>query len=416
MPLDRMRSLELHRKARGKIKIYPTVNIHSEEDLALAYVPGSVAPALAIQENVEKSFEYTGKGNRVAVISDGTAILGLGDVGPEAGMPVIEGKCLLFKLFGDVNAIPLCVNSPRNAEDIIHLAMMLAPNFGGINIEDISSPNTFTVVRELQNRLDIPVFCDDQQGTAVVVLAGLWNALEIVAKRLSEISIVICGAGAAGIATAELLFTAGAKNVTVLNSTGILGPENPNMNHVQEELSKKTNPEGRKGGIDAALRGADVLIGVSRGGVISQEAVASMNDRSIVFALALPEPEIDVEAARAAGAAVVATGLLRENANPMLNLHAFPGIMRGALDVRATTFTPGMFLAAAETLATAVDRRRLTPQHILPSVFSDEVAPRIAEAVAQTAVREGVAANPLPAGTVYNETWQRLFAHVMGAI
>jgi malate dehydrogenase (oxaloacetate-decarboxylating) len=211
MPLDRMRSLELHRKARGKIKIYPTVNIHSEEDLALAYVPGSVAPALAIQENVEKCFEYTGKGNRVAVISDGTAILGLGDVGPEAGMPVIEGKCLLFKLFGDVNAIPLCVNSPRNAEDIVHLAMMLAPNFGGINIEDISSPNTFTVVRELQNRLDIPVFCDDQQGTAVVVLAGLWNALEIVDKRLSEISIVICGSGAAGIATAELLFTAGAK-------------------------------------------------------------------------------------------------------------------------------------------------------------------------------------------------------------
>ncbi|HOU33047.1 MAG TPA: malic enzyme-like NAD(P)-binding protein, partial [Synergistaceae bacterium] len=257
---DRIRSLELHRRARGKVKIFPTISVNNEEDAFLASYPGSVAPGMAIVENKDMVYEYTGKGNRLAVVSDGSAICGMGNVGPLAGMPMIEGKCLLFKLFGDVNAIPLCVSS-ENPDEFIHMVSMIAPNFGGINLEDISSPNTFTILRKLERMLDMPVFCDDQDGTAMLVVGALINAMKVVGKKLEDIRIVFCGAGAGGIAAAQLLLHAGARNLVLLNSKGILGPQNPSMNYVQEELAARTNPEGLTGGLEQVVRGADVLVG-----------------------------------------------------------------------------------------------------------------------------------------------------------
>ncbi|MCX7827798.1 MAG: NAD-dependent malic enzyme [Thermanaerothrix sp.] len=406
MTIDRLRALELHRKARGKIKIYPTINVRNEEDLGLAYVPGSVYPSLAITEDPALSFDYTGRGNRIAVVTDGSAVLGIGNVGPEAALPVMEGKCLLFKLFGDINAIPVCLDT-SDPEEIIHHVRLMAPTLGGVNIEDISSPNTFTVVRKLRSVLDIPVLCDDQHGTAVLVLAALKNALKVVQKNLPDVRIAVIGAGAAGVATSELLLAAGARNIVCLNSAGILGEDNPKMDHVQRDLSLRINPEGISGGIDEALRGADVMIGLSKGNLVTGDHVKSMASRAIVFALALPEPEIPYEEAVAAGAAVVATGTA-EHPNPLLNLQAFPGIMRGALDVRANTITDSMLLAAADALASVTEEHELSPQNILADPFCDESAPRVAEAVAQKAVEEGMASLPVPPGQVYNDTWQRL--------
>lgn len=333
MTIDRIRALELHRKARGKIKIYPSMNVQNEDDLAMAYVPGSVPAALSIAEDPLLSYDYTGRGNRIAVVTDGSAVLGLGDVGPHAALPVMEGKCLLFKLFGDINAFPICLDT-RDPQDVVHCVRLLAPTVGGINIEDIASPNTFTVVRALRDSLDIPVLCDDQQGTAVLVLAALVNALGLVEKKLETTRIVVMGAGAAGVATADLLLKAGARNLICLNSSGILNEANPRMDHIQTELALRTNPEGLKGGAAEALEGADVFIGLSRSRALEAEQVRRMAPRSVVFSLALPEPEISYEAAVAAGAEVVATGA-GESHNSMPNLHAFPGIMRGALDVRA---------------------------------------------------------------------------------
>lgn len=407
MPIDRVRAMELHRRAKGKIKIYPTINIVNEEDLSMAYIPGSVGPCQAIQEDSEASYELTGRANRIAVITDGSAVLGLGDIGPEAALPVMEGKCLLFKLFGDVNALPICLDS-RNPEDIIHTAELLAPGLGGFNIEDISSPNTFTVVKELQKKVSIPVLCDDQHGTAVVILAALWNALEVVGKDIEKASIVICGAGAAGLAVADLFMKAGAKGITLLNSAGILCPSNPRMNHIQLAFSNCTNPEGRSGGLEEAVKGADVFIGLSRGGVFDPEWVRKMAPNPVIFAQALPEPEISPESAFAAGAAVVASGLY-DYPNVISNLQSTPGIMRGALDVRAASLNDTIFLSAARALSNTVDRRRLSPRHIMPDFFCDEVVPKVAEAVAQAAIAEGLAAHPLPAGQVYNDSWERLF-------
>lgn len=407
MPIDRIRAMELHRRAKGKIKIYPTINIVSEEDLSLAYIPGSVGPCQAIQEDPEASYDLTGRGNRIAVITDGSAVLGLGDIGPEAALPVMEGKCLLFKLFGDVNALPICLDS-RKPEDIIHTAELMAPGLGGFNIEDISSPNTFTVVRELQKKVSIPVLCDDQHGTAVAMLAALWNALEVVGKQIENLSIVISGAGAAGLAVADLFMKAGATGITLLNSAGILSPNNPQMNHIQVDFSTRTNPEGRTGGLPEAIKGADVFIGLSKGGLLASDGIKTMAPNPIVFAQALPEPEISPEAALAAGAAVVASGLY-DFPNVISNLQSTPGIMRGALDVRAASLNDAIFLSAARALASVVDRRTLTPQHIMPDLFCDEVVPKVAEAVAQAAIAEGLAAHPLPKGQVYTDTWERLF-------
>jgi malate dehydrogenase (oxaloacetate-decarboxylating) len=403
--------MELHRKARGKIKIYPTINIHTEEDLALAYIPGSVPPALAIQQDEGLSYELTGRGNRIAVISDGSAVLGLGDVGPHAALPVIEGKCLLFKLFGDISALPICLDT-QDTEDIIHFCTLIAPTLGGINIEDISSPKTFSIVRELRSRVNIPVLCDDQHGTAVIVLAGIWNALEVQGRRLEDIQIVINGAGAAGIATTELLLKAGATNVTVLNSSGILSENNPRMNHIQQELVAKTNPERRDGGLEQAIAGADLFIGLSKGGLMPAELVRLMGKDPVLMAMALPEPEICPEAAYAAGAAIVATGL-SSYPNAMPNILSSPGIMRGLLDVRATLLNQNMLLAASRALANVVDKRRLGPNKIMPDIFCDECGPRVAEAVGQAAIAEGFAAKEVPKGEIYNNLWQNLYGNEM---
>jgi len=324
---------------------------------------------------------------------------------------VIEGKCLLFKIFGDVNAHPICL-ATKDTEDIIHICTLIAPTLGGINIEDMSSPKTFTIVRELRSRVDIPVLCDDQHGTAVIILAGIFNALEVQGRKLEDIHIVINGAGAAGIATTELLLKAGAKNITVLNSSGILNENNPRMNHIQQELVDRTNSDRRNGGLEQAIAGADLFIGLSRGGVFSPELVRQMSKDPIIMALALPEPEILPEEATAAGAAIVATGL-SDCPNAMPNILSSPGIMRGLLDVRATLLNHNMLLAAAKALAAVVDKRRLGPHKIMPDVFCDECGPRVAEAVGQAAIAEGYAAKEVPKGEIYNNLWQNLYGNEM---
>ena len=416
MVYDRIRALELHRRARGKVKVFPTININDEEGVFLAAYPGSVAPGEAIVEDKDRVFEFTGKGNRLAVITDGSAICGMGNVGPLAGMPMIEGKCLLFKLFGDVNAIPLCVES-GDPEELIHMVTMIAPNFGGINLEDISSPNTFTMLRKLELLLDTPVFCDDQDGTAMLVTGALLNALTVVGKKLEDARIVLCGAGAGGIAAGQLLLHAGARNLVLLNSKGILGPHNPSMNYVQEELAARTNPEGLQGGLEEVARGADVLVGLSVPKLFSGELLRTMAPRSVVFSLALPEPEITYEEAVAAGAAVVGTGLSRAGGkNQLSNILAFPGLLRGAMDVRSKDIPQDLLLAGAQALASSVDPRRLSPQNVVPDLFCDETTPRIAEAVAQKAVELHLAKNPLPPGEVYNSAWQRIFGDRQGKI
>ena len=409
MVLDKIKSLELHRRAKGKFNIYPTININNEEDLSLAYIPGSVPAALAIKDDIGKSYEYTGRGNRIAVITDGSAVLGLGKVGPDAAMPVMEGKCLIFKIFGDVNAIPLCLDC-NDVETIVHIAATLSPSFGGINIEDISSPRTFMIVRELQNRVDIPILCDDQHGTAVVVLAALWNALEVQGRKIEDLKIVVCGAGAAGISVTELLLAAGAKNIIALNSSGILSESNPNMNHIQQELALKTNPENIKGGLPEAIEGAHLFIGLSKENVLDPQLIRRMGKDPIIFAMALPEPEIHPEEAYAAGASIVGTGL-PEYPNAMPNLHTSPGIMRGLLDVRATFLSTNMLLEASRALANVVDRRRLSPQKITPDVFCDEVSPCVAEAVGQAAIKEGFASLNVPKGQIYNNLWENLYGN-----
>ncbi len=411
MNVEREKALQLHRKARGKIRIYPTVNIRNEEDLGMAYVQGGAYAAAEIMKNAEEIYDYSGKGNRLALISDGTAVLGMGNIGPRAALPVMEGKCLLFKNFGDVNAIPLCIDA-RGADDIVSLAKMVAPTFGAINIEDVSSPNSFTVVERLQSELDIPVICDDQHGSAVVVMAALMNALKLVEKELANTSAVIMGAGAAGIAVARLLLHAGAGRITVLNKCGILGPGNACMNFVQEELAARLGETRGGGSLEEAVKGADIFIGLSSRGKIRGDHVRSMKPGSIVLALSMPEPEISTEEAADAGAAVFAEGLTGTS-NAMPNLHAYPGIARGLLDVRAKGLNENILMAASRAVAGAVDRRRLSRRCIIPDLFSDEVTPRVAEAVAQTAIAEGLASLNVPPKQVYEETWQRLFGGIM---
>ena len=407
MNIDREKALLLHRRARGKIRIYPTVSIRNEEDLALAYVQGGAYAAEEIAKDRNALYEYTGKGNRLAVISDGTAVLGMGNIGPEAALPVMEGKCLLFKNFGDVNAIPICIDS-KGPEEIVTVAKLLAPTFGAINIEDVSSPNSFAVVERLQTELDIPVFCDDQHGSAVVVMAAILNALKVVEKNLEEVSIVIMGTGSAGVSVARLLLHAGARRIMALNRCGIIGEGNGCMNFVQEELAAQINPEGLKGDIADALKGADIYIGLSSRGKITGGHIRSMNEKAIVLALSMPEPEITAEEALGAGAAIFAEGLAG-SFNAMPNLHAYPGLARGLLDVRATGINDNILMEAAKAIAGAVDRRRLSSKCIIPDLFSDEVTPRVAEAVAQQAIADGLARNPLPPRQVYDETWSRLF-------
>ncbi len=412
--IDRNAALEAHRKAHGKIRIYPTMNVQNEHDIGMAYVLGGAIAAKEIEKDRLMSYELTGRANRIALISNGSAVLGLGRIGADAALPVMEGKCLLFKIFGDVNAIPLCINT-ESAEDIVRFSEMVAPTFGAINIEDVSSPDTFLVVRELQKRLNIPVFSDDQHGSAVVVLSALMNALEVVGKKLPDVRIVVFGAGASGVTVSEILIEAGARNIVVVNSSGILCPENRSMNAIQRELAERTNPERLSGSIDVALRGADVLIGLSSGGRLEKKQLAAMNSGSVFFALSMPQAEMSEEEALQSGITVYAAGLTG-SLNPMPNLHVYPGLARGLLDVRSRGINNQILLAASRALAEIVDRRRLSERHIMPDLFSDEVAPRVAEAVAQAAIQQGMAEHPLPPKKVYDETWQRLYGGMLDLV
>lgn len=382
-------SLKLHYQWKGKLEIVPKIPVTNREELSLAYTPGVAAPCLEIQKDITKSFELTGRHNTVAVITDGTAVLGLGDIGPEAGMPVMEGKCVLFKSFGGVDAIPLCLRT-KNVDEFVNAVALLAGSFGGINLEDISAPRCFEIEEKLKSRCDIPVFHDDQHGTAVVVLAALLNALKLTGKKIEQLKLVISGAGAAGIAILTLLHHLGLRNAIVCDSVGIISKDRTGLNPVKAELAQSTNPDGLNGSLGEALRGADVFVGVSAAGLVSPEMVSSMAPGAILFAMANPAPEIMPDTAKAAGAAIVGTGR-SDFPNQINNVLAFPGIFRGALDVRASDINIEMKLAAARALAGLVAESELSADYIVPAPFDKRVAPAVASAVASAARESGVA-------------------------
>ena len=382
-------SLKLHRQWRGKLSVAPKMAIRSREDLSLAYTPGVAQPCLEIQRDPAESYNLTGRWNTVAVVTDGTAVLGLGDIGPEAGMPVMEGKCVLFKSFGGVDAIPLCVRS-HDVDEIVNTVALLAGSFGGVNLEDISAPRCFEIERRLKERCDIPIFHDDQHGTAVVVLVALTNALELVGKRMEDIRVVTCGAGAAGIAIIRLLIARGLHDVVLCDRKGAIYEGRDGLNDAKREMAAITNRNHRKGSLAEMLRGADVFIGVSAPGMVTAEMVRTMAPGAILFPMANPTPEILPDEALAAGAAVVGTGR-SDFPNQINNVLAFPGIFRGALDVRASDINDEMKLAAAEALAHLVGPDELRPEYILPYAFDGRVAPAVAAAVAQAAKDSGVA-------------------------
>lgn len=382
-------SLKLHYELKGKIEIAARTKANDRQSLSLAYTPGVAEPCLEIQKDVNKSYELTRRWNTVAVVTDGTAVLGLGDIGPEAGMPVMEGKCLLFKEFGGVDAIPLCIRS-RDVDEIVNTVALLAGSFGGINLEDISAPRCFEIERKLKERCDIPVFHDDQHGTAVIMLAGLINALKVVGKRLEDVKIVTSGAGAAGIAIIKLLVSAGAGNVVMTDRTGAIYNGRPGLNQAKQEIAEITNPARESGSLADAIKGADVFIGVSAPGVLTAKMVQSMAKDAIVFACANPTPEIFPDEAKRAGAAVVSTGR-SDYPNQINNVLAFPGIFRGALDARASDINDEMKFAAAYALAGMVKDAELSCDNILPQAFDEGVGETVAEAVREAAVKSGVA-------------------------
>jgi len=382
-------SLKLHYELKGKIEIAARTKANDRQSLSLAYTPGVAEPCLEIQKDVNKSYELTRRWNTVAVVTDGTAVLGLGDIGPEAGMPVMEGKCLLFKEFGGVDAIPLCIRS-KDVDEIVNTVALLAGSFGGINLEDISAPRCFEIERKLKERCDIPVFHDDQHGTAVIMLAGLINALKVVGKRLEDVKIVTSGAGAAGIAIIKLLVSAGAGNVVMTDRTGAIYNGRPGLNQAKQEIAEITNPARESGSLADAIKGADVFIGVSAPGVLTAKMVQSMAKDAIVFACANPTPEIFPDEAKRAGAAVVSTGR-SDYPNQINNVLAFPGIFRGALDARASDINDEMKFAAAYALAGMVKDAELSCDNILPQAFDEGVGETVAEAVREAAVKSGVA-------------------------
>ena len=382
-------SLKKHYEWRGKLEITPKAPVDSKQALSLAYTPGVAQPCLEIQKDVNKSYELTGRWNTVAVVTDGTAVLGLGDIGPEAGMPVMEGKCVLFKAFGGVDAIPLCVRS-KDVDDIVNTVALLAGSFGGVNLEDISAPRCFEIERKLKERCDIPIFHDDQHGTAVVTLAGLINALKVVGKRIEDVRVVTSGAGAAGMAIIKLLMAMGLKDVVMCDRKGAIYEGREGLNAEKAEMAKLSNREKKQGTLSEVIRGADVFIGVSAPGTLSTEMVSTMAKDAIIFACANPTPEIYPEQAKAGGAAVIATGR-SDFPNQINNVLAFPGIFRGALDVRAGDINDAMKIAAAYAIAGVVSDGELDAEHIMPAAFDPKVREAVACAVADAARKSGVA-------------------------
>ena len=382
-------SLRLHNEWKGKIEVVATVPVESKEDLSLAYTPGVAQPCLEIQKDINKSYELTRRHNLCAVITDGTAVLGLGDIGPEAGMPVMEGKCVLFKAFGGVDAFPLCIKT-KDPDEFVRTVYLLSGSFGGINLEDISAPRCFEIERKLKELCDIPVFHDDQHGTAIVVSAGIMNAFRLTGRKPGDAKIVISGAGSAGISIAKMLLNFKLGDVTLVDKMGAVYEGSPYNNPEQERMAKVTNKEHLVGNLADAVKGADVFIGVSAPGLLSKDMVRSMNDDPIIFACANPTPEIFPEDALEAGAAVVATGR-SDYPNQINNVLVFPGIFRGAFDVRASDINEEMKMAAAKALSELVTDEELSADYIIPAAFDKRVGPAVAAAVAQAARDSGVA-------------------------
>ena len=383
-------SLRLHEEWKGKIEVVATVPVATKDDLSLAYTPGVAQPCLEIQKNVEKSYELTRRHNLCLVVTDGSAVLGLGDIGPEAGMPVMEGKCVLFKAFGDVDAFPLCIKS-HDVDEIVNTIYLISGSFAGVNLEDISAPRCFEIERKLKEKCDIPIFHDDQHGTAIITLAGLTNALRLVGKKKEEVKVVVNGAGAAAISITRLLLTAGVKHITLCDRKGaIYEGRTEDMNPIKEDMAKMTNLEKRSGSLADMLVGADVFIGVSAPGVVTTEMVKTMNQDAILFACANPTPEIFPDDAKAGGARVVATGR-SDFPNQINNVLAFPGIFPGAFDVRAKDINDEMKLAASRALAELITEEELSEDYIIPKAFDPRVGKAVAAAVADAARKTGVA-------------------------
>jgi len=385
----RKESLKLHGEWKGKLEVTARAKVNDKDSLSLAYTPGVAEPCLAIQDDYKKSWELTRRWNLVAVITDGTAVLGLGDIGPEAGMPVMEGKCVLFKEFGDVDAFPLCVRT-KDVDEFVETVYNISGSFGGINLEDIAAPRCFEIEEKLKEKCDIPIFHDDQHGTAVVVSAALINATKLTGKALSDCKAIINGSGAAGIAIAKLLMTLGLRDVILCDRTGAIYEGREKLNPSKEAIAKVTNREMTKGTLSDAVKGTDIFIGVSAPGVLTPDMIKTMNNDPIVLAMANPTPEIMPDEAKAAGAKIVGTGR-SDFPNQINNVVAFPGIFRGALDVRASAITENMKIAAAYAIASLVDEDKLTPDYILPYAFDERIKDTVAKAVADAAVQDGVA-------------------------
>ena len=383
-------SLRLHGEWKGKIEVVTRVPVENKDDLSLAYTPGVAQPCLEIQKDVNKSYELTRRWNMCLVVTDGSAVLGLGNIGPEAGMPVMEGKCVLFKAFGDVDAFPLCIKS-NDVDEIVNTIYMISGSFGGVNLEDISAPRCFEIEKKLKEKCDIPIFHDDQHGTAIITLAGLTNALKVVGKKKEDVRVVMNGAGAAAISIARLLLTAGFKNITLCDRKGAIYEGRPEgMNPVKDEMSKVTNLDKKAGSLADMLVGADVFIGVSAPGAVTTEMVKTMNKDAIIFACANPTPEIFPDDAKAGGAKVISTGR-SDFPNQINNVLAFPGIFRGAFDVRASDINDEMKIAASKALADLITDEELSPEYIIPKAFDKRVGPAVAKAVAEAAKATGVA-------------------------
>ena len=383
-------SLRLHKEWKGKLEVVTRVPVANKDDLSLAYTPGVAQPCLEIQKNIDASYELTRRWNMCLVVTDGSAVLGLGDIGPEAGMPVMEGKCVLFKAFGDVDAFPLCIKS-HDVDEIVNTIYLISGSFGGVNLEDISAPRCFEIEKKLKEKCDIPIFHDDQHGTAIITLAGLTNALKVVGKKKEEVHVVMNGAGAAAISIARLLLKAGIKNITLCDRKGAIYEGRPEgMNPVKDEMSKVTNLEHKAGSLADMLKGADVFIGVSAPGAVTVDMVKTMAKDAIIFACANPTPEIFPDDAKAGGAKVIATGR-SDYPNQINNVLAFPGVFRGTFDVRAKDINDEMKIAAAEALAGLITDEELSPDYIIPKAFDKRVGPAVAKAVAEAAKKTGVA-------------------------